>query len=49
MRKKEVKGVKTTYHMGKGITYIAHLPAAWITAGFLPPAQESSCTPSINP
>jgi hypothetical protein len=47
--KKEVKGVETRYQMEEDITYVAHLPAATITAGFPPPAQESPCTPLINP
>jgi hypothetical protein len=49
MLKKEVNSVKTRYQMGEDITYGAHLPAAMITADFLPPAQESSCITSISP
>jgi hypothetical protein len=48
MLKEGSKGVETKYQMDKDITYVAHLPAVRSTAGFLPPAQGSPCTPSID-
>jgi hypothetical protein len=40
---------KMSEQMGEDITYGAHLLARWITAGSIPPVQESSCISSLNP
>jgi hypothetical protein len=40
---------KISEQMEEDITYSAHLLAGWITAGSLPPVQESSCISSLSP